>query len=52
MTLPIDSNVLLQGTARRSQQQLELEIENLGAHLNAYTSVSADPVHDIIGIHG
>lgn len=27
------------GTANRTQQQLELEIENLGAHLNAYTSV-------------
>lgn len=26
------------GTARRSQTDLELEIENLGAHLNAYTS--------------
>lgn len=27
------------GTAKRSQQQLELEIENMGGHLNAYTSV-------------
>lgn len=26
------------GTAKRSQTDLELEIENLGAHLNAYTS--------------
>jgi hypothetical protein len=29
-----------QGTQKRTQQQLELEIENMGAHLNAYTSVS------------
>lgn len=28
-----------QGTSKRSQHQLELEIENMGAHLNAYTSV-------------
>lgn len=28
-----------QGTKNRTQQQLELEIENMGAHLNAYTSV-------------
>ena len=27
-----------QGTARRSQTDLELEVENMGAHLNAYTS--------------
>lgn len=27
-----------QGTGKRSQHQLELEVENLGAHLNAYTS--------------
>ncbi|ODV89315.1 hypothetical protein CANCADRAFT_137170 [Tortispora caseinolytica NRRL Y-17796] len=26
------------GTSSRTQQQLELEIENIGAHLNAYTS--------------
>ena len=26
-----------QGTAKRSQIDLELEIENMGAHLNAYT---------------
>lgn len=26
------------GTGRRSQHSLELEVENLGAHLNAYTS--------------
>lgn len=29
----------MKGTANRTQQQLELEIENMGAHLNAYTSV-------------
>lgn len=28
----------LQGTKKRSQLDLELEIENMGAHLNAYTS--------------
>lgn len=28
----------MQGTANRSQTDLELEIENMGAHLNAYTS--------------
>lgn len=26
------------GTAKRSQTDLELEVENMGAHLNAYTS--------------
>ena len=30
---------VLQGTTSRTQQQLELEIENMGGHLNAYTSV-------------
>ena len=29
----------VQGTGRRNQHQLELEIENMGGHLNAYTSV-------------
>lgn len=29
---------LPQGTRKRSQLDLELEIENMGAHLNAYTS--------------
>jgi predicted Zn-dependent peptidase len=29
---------IVQGTASRSQTDLELEIENMGAHLNAYTS--------------
>ena len=28
----------LQGTTTRSRHQLEVEIENMGAHLNAYTS--------------
>ena len=27
-----------QGTSKRSQTMLELEVENMGAHLNAYTS--------------
>ena len=27
-----------QGTKNRSQMDLELEVENMGAHLNAYTS--------------
>lgn len=26
------------GTAKRSQTDLELEVENMGAHLNAFTS--------------
>ena len=26
------------GTSRRSKQSLEMEVENLGGHLNAYTS--------------
>lgn len=30
--------IFSQGTAKRSQTDLELEIENMGAHLNAYTS--------------
>lgn len=34
----VNSLTRLQGTGRRSQHQLELEVENLGAHLNAYTS--------------
>lgn len=29
---------LFQGTQKRSQMDLELEVENMGAHLNAYTS--------------
>ena len=28
----------MQGTPKRSQTDLELEVENMGAHLNAYTS--------------
>ena len=31
-------HMAFKGTKRRSQQQLELEVENMGAHLNAYTS--------------
>ncbi|KAE8354960.1 putative mitochondrial processing peptidase beta subunit [Aspergillus coremiiformis] len=31
-------HLAFKGTNKRSQNQLELEIENLGAHLNAYTS--------------
>lgn len=31
-------HLAFKGTANRSQHQLELEIENIGAHLNAYTS--------------
>ena len=27
-----------QGTEKRTKEQLELEVENMGAHLNAYTS--------------
>lgn len=30
--------LLFQGTSKRTQTQLELEVENMGAHLNAYTS--------------
>ena len=26
------------GTSKRTQTQLEMEVENMGAHLNAYTS--------------
>ena len=26
------------GSTRRTQQQLEIQVENMGAHLNAYTS--------------
>lgn len=28
----------VQGTKQRSQVDLEIEVENMGAHLNAYTS--------------
>jgi len=31
-------HMIFKGTAKRSQTDLELEIENMGAHLNAYTS--------------
>ncbi|EJD50912.1 mitochondrial processing peptidase beta subunit [Auricularia subglabra TFB-10046 SS5] len=31
-------HMAFKGTQRRSQHSLELEVENLGAHLNAYTS--------------
>lgn len=31
-------HLAFKGTKKRSQQDLELEIENMGAHLNAYTS--------------
>ncbi|KAI1378577.1 mitochondrial-processing peptidase subunit beta [Hypoxylon crocopeplum] len=31
-------HLAFKGTQRRTQQQLELEIENMGGHLNAYTS--------------
>ncbi|KAL2016363.1 hypothetical protein VTK56DRAFT_3821 [Thermocarpiscus australiensis] len=31
-------HLAFKGTTSRTQQQLELEIENMGAHLNAYTS--------------
>ena len=31
--------IFAKGTNKRSQHQLELEIENMGGHLNAYTSV-------------
>lgn len=31
-------HMAFKGTKKRSQTQLELEIENMGAHLNAYTS--------------
>ena len=29
---------MFQGTTNRSQHELEIEVENMGAHLNAYTS--------------
>ncbi len=32
------TSLVSQGTARRTQQQLEVEVENIGGHLNAYTS--------------
>jgi len=31
-------HLIFKGTQRRSQFELEIEVENLGAHLNAYTS--------------
>jgi len=31
-------HMVFKGTQKRSQTQLELEVENMGAHLNAYTS--------------
>lgn len=41
-------HLAFKGTQKRSQSQLELEIENMGGHLNAYTSVGHDPRLDII----
>jgi predicted Zn-dependent peptidase len=38
--MAVSGTDMAQGTTNRTQQQLELEIENMGAHLNAYTSVS------------
>lgn len=34
----LETVIIIQGTTKRSQTDLELEIENMGAHLNAYTS--------------
>ena len=34
----LNSSCYFQGTDKRSQIDLELEVENIGAHLNAYTS--------------
>lgn len=34
----LSMRILFQGTKNRSQTDLELEVENMGAHLNAYTS--------------
>lgn len=31
-------HMVFKGTKKRTQTQLELEVENMGAHLNAYTS--------------
>jgi hypothetical protein len=31
-------HMCFKGTQKRTQHQLELEVENMGAHLNAYTS--------------
>lgn len=31
-------HMAFKGTANRTQRDLELEVENMGAHLNAYTS--------------
>lgn len=31
-------HLIFKGTQRRSQFELEVEVENMGAHLNAYTS--------------
>jgi processing peptidase subunit beta len=31
-------HLAFKGTTRRTQEQIELEVENMGAHLNAYTS--------------
>lgn len=31
-------HMIFKGTKKRTQHQLEIEIENMGGHLNAYTS--------------
>lgn len=38
MRFQLPAAVSAQGTKKRSRIQLEQEIENMGAHLNAYTS--------------
>jgi len=38
-------HLAFKGTGKRTQEQLELEVENMGGHLNAYTSVWIPPSH-------
>lgn len=38
LTQPHPQHLSFKGTERRTQQQLEVEVENMGARLNAYTS--------------
>lgn len=41
---------VLQGTAKRTQESLEKEIENIGGHLNAYTSREQTVYYAKVGV--
>lgn len=47
--------MIFKGTKKRTQGQLEVEIEDMGAHLNAYTSREMTTYYAKVGlrlVHG